>query len=44
MLCVACGTAVGQTYTTKMRHCVTGSGVVLRNLKYEEIMKKIGII
>lgn len=30
MLCVACGTAVGQTYTTKMRHCVTGSGVVLR--------------
>jgi len=30
LLCAACGTAVGQTYTTKMQHCVTGGGVVLR--------------
>lgn len=30
LLYAVCGTAVGQTYTTKMQHCVTGSGVVLR--------------
>lgn len=30
LLCAVCGTAAGQTYTTKMRHCVTGGGVVLR--------------
>lgn len=30
LLCAVCGTAAGQTYTTKLRHCVTGGGVVLR--------------